>query len=204
MTFVNEKSTAQSSRERQKEETRKRVYEAALEVFRRDGVAASSIDDVARLAGVSRGTFYFHFPTKEDVLAELLREGEAASAAAIEALPARASATAIAERLVSSTLAFWQGNPQLLPEVGMVALRLTITGVLTSQTDPVRAAIARRFAGAVERGELTRAAPPAQLGDTMLLGAFAALMSWAQDGQGSLEARLRRAVRLFLDGARTG
>lgn len=35
------------------------------------GVAAAQVDRIARCAGVARGTFYFHFPTKDDVLLEL-------------------------------------------------------------------------------------------------------------------------------------
>lgn len=39
--------------------------------FRAVGVAAAQVDRIARSAGVARGTFYFHFPTKDDVLLEL-------------------------------------------------------------------------------------------------------------------------------------
>jgi len=35
------------------------------------GVAAAQIDRIAKTAGVARGTFYFHFATKDDVLIEL-------------------------------------------------------------------------------------------------------------------------------------
>jgi AcrR family transcriptional regulator len=37
------------------------------------GFAAAQIDRIAKAAGVARGTFYFHFPTKDDVLLELAR-----------------------------------------------------------------------------------------------------------------------------------
>ncbi len=39
--------------------------------FQRNGFHHTDIASIAERAGVSRGTFYFHFPTKEDVLAEL-------------------------------------------------------------------------------------------------------------------------------------
>jgi AcrR family transcriptional regulator len=40
-------------------------------------MAAADVGLIAREAGVARGTFYFHFPTKEHVLAELERLEEA-------------------------------------------------------------------------------------------------------------------------------
>jgi AcrR family transcriptional regulator len=37
------------------------------------GFAAAQIERIARSAGIARGTFYFHFPTKDDVMLELAR-----------------------------------------------------------------------------------------------------------------------------------
>ena len=66
-----------SGREAQRRETRQRVYAAAIAEFKRTGMAAADVGTIAKEAGVARGTFYFHFPTKEHVLAELERLEEA-------------------------------------------------------------------------------------------------------------------------------
>jgi AcrR family transcriptional regulator len=52
---------------------RERILESARTVFAEHG-ADAQIDDVARQAGVGVGTVYRHFPTKEALLVELLRE----------------------------------------------------------------------------------------------------------------------------------
>jgi AcrR family transcriptional regulator len=69
--------TAVKGRDAQRQQTRQRVYAAALAEFKRTGMAAADVADIASAAGVARGTFYFHFPTKEHVLAELERHEEA-------------------------------------------------------------------------------------------------------------------------------
>lgn len=61
----------------QRRRTRERVLDAAIVEFTRAGTAAADINAVVKAAGVSRGTFYFHFPTKEHVLYELIRREEA-------------------------------------------------------------------------------------------------------------------------------
>jgi AcrR family transcriptional regulator len=66
-----------NGREVQRRETRQRVYAAAIAEFKRTGMAAADVGVIAKEAGVARGTFYFHFPTKEHVLAELERHEEA-------------------------------------------------------------------------------------------------------------------------------
>ncbi len=74
-TLVPQASQPQPSgaRARQRAETRERLFEAALKEFREFGFAGAQIDRIAKAAGVVRGTFYFHFPSKDDVLMELAR-----------------------------------------------------------------------------------------------------------------------------------
>jgi AcrR family transcriptional regulator len=42
---------------------------AAITVFSRKGVSATSVDDIVQAAGVAKGTFYLYFATKDDVTA---------------------------------------------------------------------------------------------------------------------------------------
>ena len=49
------------------EATRRDILQAALEVLAKDGPESLSVSQVARLAGVNRGTAYQHFPTREDL-----------------------------------------------------------------------------------------------------------------------------------------
>ncbi len=60
-----------SNRERASAVTRASLFGAALAEFRRVGFGRASVARIARDAGVSRPSFYFHFPTKEQVLLEL-------------------------------------------------------------------------------------------------------------------------------------
>lgn len=53
------------------ETTRARLMEAGIEVMARRGYHATRIDDVAKLAGVSHGTFYLYFANKDDLMLTL-------------------------------------------------------------------------------------------------------------------------------------
>ncbi len=52
------------------------MLDAAIVEFQRAGTNAADINAIAKAAGVARSTFYFHFPTKEHVLLELIRRDE--------------------------------------------------------------------------------------------------------------------------------
>jgi len=58
---------APTKRERQKEERRKQILAAALKVFTEKGFHAANVSEVAAEAGVSQGTIYWYFDSKEDL-----------------------------------------------------------------------------------------------------------------------------------------
>jgi AcrR family transcriptional regulator len=54
-------------------ERRQAIIEAALDEFIARGFTATRLDDVARRAGVAKGTIYLHFKDKESMFEELIR-----------------------------------------------------------------------------------------------------------------------------------
>src|SRR5512143_2059447 len=54
-------------------ERRQAIVEAALEEFVARGFTATRLDDVAKRAGVAKGTIYLHFKDKEALFQELIR-----------------------------------------------------------------------------------------------------------------------------------
>lgn len=67
-----ETDTRPTTRERQRLDTHQRIYKAAEAEIRRGGLAGLSVVAVAKAAGVSRQTFYDHFPTLDAVIDEAL------------------------------------------------------------------------------------------------------------------------------------
>ncbi|MGO4443897.1 TetR/AcrR family transcriptional regulator [Mycobacterium sp. 2YAF39] len=55
------------TRERRLERTRSLLLDAAEEVFAEKGFTPASLDDIARMAGYTKGAIYKHFSTKEDL-----------------------------------------------------------------------------------------------------------------------------------------
>jgi AcrR family transcriptional regulator len=52
----------------------RQILAGARKVFLRDGFDGASMNDIARVAGVSKGTIYVYFPSKEALFAALVRE----------------------------------------------------------------------------------------------------------------------------------
>ena len=62
-------------RTRRREDTRQKLYEAAVDLIAERGYSATTVDDIAERAGVAKGTVYYNFPSKPALFEELLRHG---------------------------------------------------------------------------------------------------------------------------------
>jgi AcrR family transcriptional regulator len=84
-------------RERKRQQTRERLSRAAMALFLERGFEATTLDDIAAAADVSRRSFFHYFASKEDVVFAWQEESTAALIAAVAARPADESMLAAAE-----------------------------------------------------------------------------------------------------------
>src|SRR5262249_7821214 len=62
---------ATSRRERRRREVHEQIIEAATRLFESKGFTATTALEIADTADVAEKTFYNHFPTKQDLIAEI-------------------------------------------------------------------------------------------------------------------------------------
>src|SRR5215831_21158074 len=56
-----------STRSKTQSDARTRLLDAAMHAIRAQGYAATSVDDICREAGLTKGAFFHHFKSKEDL-----------------------------------------------------------------------------------------------------------------------------------------
>ncbi|MGH6789801.1 MAG: TetR/AcrR family transcriptional regulator [Pseudolabrys sp.] len=89
------------NREARSAARREAILTAALEEFSERGFAATRLDDVARRAGIAKGTIYLYFRDKESLFQELIRSTLTPLVGTIEALgKVDIPAAVLAERIV--------------------------------------------------------------------------------------------------------
>jgi len=72
--MVSSNASSPPLRQRRKEERPQELLDAALALFVEKGFAATRSEEVAARAGVSKGTLYLYFPSKEELLKAVIRE----------------------------------------------------------------------------------------------------------------------------------
>lgn len=86
------------------EERPNQILHAALEVFGEFGLARARLEDIAKRAGVSKGTIYLYFPNKEELFREMVRSTVVEAIAEGEKLPDSPSAR---DQLVAYMRGYW-------------------------------------------------------------------------------------------------
>jgi AcrR family transcriptional regulator len=56
-------------------DTRRKILDAAQEVFSQNGYHMATMDMIAEKAGVAKGTLYYNFPSKVSLFTEVIKEG---------------------------------------------------------------------------------------------------------------------------------
>lgn len=74
------------------EERPQQILHAALEVFGDHGLAGARLEDIAKRAGVSKGTIYLYFPNKEALFREMVRSTIVEAIVSGEGIPNTGSA----------------------------------------------------------------------------------------------------------------
>jgi AcrR family transcriptional regulator len=103
MTLQEKSGTAAPGlRERKRQQTRERLTRAAMALFLERGFEATTLDDIAAAADISRRSFFHYFASKEDVVFAWHEEITSALIAAVAARPRDESMLAAAENAISA------------------------------------------------------------------------------------------------------
>lgn len=190
-------------------DTRRRLIRAALQLWGErgfeGGIDDTTAEEIATAAGVSKGTFYFHFAHKEDILLEMPWVTAEIMAEEAERAMRRGDGTA---ELVEQCMASLARRVSRAPRAAV----LRVTGHWSRQShggaDPPTArgfgevfhAILRY---ASERGELPSEVDLDELASLLQAVTMDALVRWAATTQsaGALRATLCRRADVVLRGA---
>lgn len=182
----------QSRRERKKRETEEKIFSSAMQLFRRQGVTQTSIEQITQHADVGKGTFYNYFSSKEavvlefsrraykDILASRREKGSSSTRARLETLLADWGDFMIREREMA-----WVAIRSRESAEYDLGLHYGIQGILT---------LGQR------EGEINRDFDPVFMAETLEGMMIQHFMSWYISGKGNLKDELHRVLTVFLDG----
>ena len=186
--------------ERRKEETRRKILDAALEVFAERGYHEAIVDEIVRVSRTSKGAFYFHFPSKQDIYLKLVDELIDRLARRVEAAIGRErGAAAKVDAALATVFESFASHQQLarILLVDVVGLGRAFDRKLLEARASMAGVIRRYLDQAVAEGSI----PPldTEIAAYAWLGAIdEVVVRWLHTGEASLLDRARPALRELL------
>jgi AcrR family transcriptional regulator len=112
---MGETSSLAARRTRKSDETRTRILETALDLFRERGFEATTMRDIARESGVALGATYYHFESKEAIVLAFYELAKAELHDPLEEVVERATTLAEGFRaLLEVKFAYYKPNKKFL------------------------------------------------------------------------------------------
>ena len=166
---------------------RARLMAAATESFARMGIRRTTVEELARAAGISKGAFYNFFDSKESLFLALVEDHEIRAHGEVEAA-VRADPHLGLDTLIEMAMGATRRNPLLPVAMSEEGLRL-----LRGMTEAQREAFVQRDVRLVERvlALLRQAGVEVQVSSTVLVALLRSLVfvGWhrREIGEGLLE-----------------
>jgi len=154
-------------------QTRARILAAAVRVAADHGVSGASVDEIAAVAAVAKGSLYYNFGSKDAIFEALLRDGFDAAGSAIRAATEGLEPQAALSAAALATLRFLRDNIDLTRVIATEVFR--VDRPWEQALEPARLAVTVRLT------QLIRAAHPDKLPVSEIAGAslFGALLGAA-------------------------
>lgn len=93
--------------------TKQLIIDAAIRVGSEQGISGASMDQIAEVAGVAKGSLYYNFASKDALFSEVIREGYERLGAAIDAARADADPVDAPRAVAAATLEALRRNVDL-------------------------------------------------------------------------------------------
>ena len=190
-----------TNRQKAAQETRRKLMEAARKIISERGLAGTQVEEITRMCGVSKGTFYTYFKRKEDVIYALCRGN-------FEKLrdEALASPSPFPERLSGYMVKFCAYIEQESLKLCQEWIRNTADPDFSGSENGINKlhfdleSVAALFEDGIERGEVKPTAPTDLLAHTLVDVMYGEMLCWAtSNGEFRFSERTREFCEKFLD-----
>jgi AcrR family transcriptional regulator len=186
-------------RQRRSEETRERLFRAALKLFADKGFAETTVEDITNVADVGKGTFFNYFPSKEHILIAFSDMQLSKLQATVDQIRARPEPMRSFFR--SMTLRMTE-EPAKAPDVVRAILQANLSSssvrsVMRGRNARAEGLLTQLVQIGQQRGEFRADLPALELAQVFRQTVSGTLLMWSVYGDASLAERIEQAMEIL-------
>jgi len=182
-------------------ETKERIFQAAIHILQKSGYENLSIKNICEEAGVSNGSFYHHFKTKDDLLSYYIEAQPAVSADTL-ALPGNK------EEAKAAIVQVYLDYAAYCKELGVDFVagyynpknQALNPDIRTERPYPI-VTVRQYLEKAVDANAIELKLPISEVVDDIRMLVIGNAFEWAmRNGEVNIEANMKRSISHYLDG----
>lgn len=196
--------TPKDRRERRKEQTRDTIISTALELFRKQGIESTSMEQIAEESDIAKATLYKYFPNKEAIAAAYMQEAVREKIAEIDWLITENADTRSRMLAMLTKLSEWnKENRDIVKLHASARFQDLLSGrIENNRLSGIEYVLTRIFKVGQDTGELRQDLSAQKLALYYKVMYLVPFSGWLFDqGSSDLELSLAESVDLFLGGA---
>jgi AcrR family transcriptional regulator len=197
--------TAKLTRKEQAQKTRQRLFDAAMYLFDKRGYDRVTVEEICAKAGVSKGAFYTHFKSKDQVVLDTFLKADGYYE---EVFPLLEQENAYRDKVI----AFARAALSNIEKTGVMVMRISYYGQIAPGQK--RAAIASRgrslyrlaeklVSEGQEKGEVRTDIPSGMIAENIIHAIRGVVYDWCQqNGKFDLQEYGQVLMQMLFDGLR--
>ncbi|MEO5935638.1 MAG: TetR/AcrR family transcriptional regulator [Terriglobales bacterium] len=185
-------------RERRKEETRRHIFQAAMKLFEKKGIFATTVEEITEAADVGKGTFFNYFPSKEAIFSAMAeRQVGILDRAVKKALVADSVRPVLLE--MCKDLASGPGRSQIMLRslLGMVLNNKMLFAIFSAVLAKGRERVTTILERGQQLGEVRGDLPADEMARCLQHSVFGTSFIWAASKPSELHEWQERSMNLF-------
>jgi AcrR family transcriptional regulator len=193
---------APTRRRRRAEDTRQKLFRAALDLFANRGFTDTTVEDITNAADVGKGTFFNYFPSKDHILLAFAEMQLAKLQSTVEHLRTTGESIPQFLRTLGIRMTEEPGrNPSIVRALLLANLSSTpVREAMRTNQARGQEILTEFVAIGQQRGEIRSDLPAKDLATVFRQTVFGTLLIWSLYGDDSLAARIHTALEVLSNG----
>ncbi len=198
---MEEEEKKPTSRQLQADETRAKIYKVSISLMDKKGFGNTTIEEISKAAGVSVGTFYHYFKSKEDIFFDIYKKADEYFETTV-AQKLRTAGLDCAEQIVLFYKYYARYNKKRGFD-NITQLYNTKNRFFTVKGRYMQGLLQNVIAAGQEKGELLNDMTPEEVTDYLFIASRGVVYDWCIHGgqydlEKKLESYIRRLVQIFV------
>ncbi len=192
------------SQTQRRTQTRKKIIQSAKMLFEKQGFEATTVDEIVARAKVAKGTFYQHYETKIDVLADVTRnEGAEKNQQILELVTNGSPAIPVLEHYFQALCQWFEAHEKVAEALIFVSFKVNLDEAKNEPHRYTRTFLLELMRLGQQQGAIRTDVSPAELAKVLGGSLVASVLAWCKDPQpGALVASMQCSLKIFLNGAK--